>query len=181
MAEGVILTIVFNYFRDFPLHGVIFDHIGVEFFVEFTLIIFCADALGIMVSCIVKTENTAMTVMPFVLIIQLVMAGVMFELPESAEIIKEFTISKWGLTVVCRSSDLNEIPTKDTLEKFKEAAESDESIHSWKDLNLTQTYEMEYDSSIQHVIQSWLVLIWYSAIYGIVGILFLKLVDRDKR
>jgi hypothetical protein len=137
--------------------------------------------LGILVSCIVKTENAAMTVMPFVLIVQLVMSGMMFALPEKAEPIKEFTISKWGLCAICSSADLNEIPTWDTLEKFKEAAISDADITSWKDLGLTQKYDMDYDASVQNVTKTWLVLILYSALYGAIGILSLKLVDKDKR
>lgn len=181
IAEGMILTVVFDLFRDFPTHGVIFNWTGFEFFLEFTLVIFAADALGIMVSCIVRTENAAMTVMPFVLIIQLVMSGLMFALPEKAEPIKQLTISKWGLTSICSSADLNEIPTRDTLEKFNEAIKSDESIKSWKDLNLTQTYDMGYDASLQHVVQTWLILICYSMAYGVIGILFLKQVDKDKR
>lgn len=179
--EAIILTIVFDIFRDFPNHGVIFGWTGFEFFISFTLVIFCADALGLMISCIVKTENAAMTVMPFVLIIQLVMSGLMFTLPEEAKPVKELTISKWGLSAICSSADLNEIPTRDTLEKFQEAAMSDKSITSWKDLGLTQTYEMEFDASIQHIAATWLVLLLYSAAYGIIGILFLKQVDRDKR
>lgn len=180
-VEAIILTIVFDLFRDFPSHGVLFGWTGFEFFISFTLIIFCADALGIMVSCIVKTENAAMTVMPFVLIIQLVMSGMMFSLPEKAQPIKELTISKWGLAAICSSADLNEIPTRDTIEKFEEAVASDETINSWKDLDLTQTYDMEYDSSVQHVSSIWLVLVLYSIAYGFIGILSLKLVDKDKR
>lgn len=180
-AEAVVLTIIFDLFHDFPSHGSMFHWIGFEFFLSFTLIIFCADALGLLVSCIVKTENAAMTVMPFVLIVQLVMAGLMFELPENAEPIRNLTITKWGLSAICSSADLNELPTWDTLEKFEAAAESDEEIDSWKDLGLTQTYDMEYDSSVQHVAQTWLILILYSGVYGFLGILFLKLVDRDKR
>ena len=181
IVEAIILTIVFDLFRDFPSHGVLFGWTGFEFCISFALIIFCADALGLMVSCIVKTENAAMTVMPFVLIIQLVMSGMMFSLPEEARPIKELTISKWGLCAICSSADLNEIPTRDTLEKFEKAAASDETITSWKDLNLTQTYDMEYDASIQHIASTWLVLILYSAAYGFIGVLFLKLVDKDKR
>lgn len=181
IIESIILTIVFDIFRDFPSHGVLFEWTGFEFFISFTLIIFCADALGILVSCIVKTENAAMTIMPFVLIVQLVMSGMMFSLPEKAEPIKELTISKWGLCAICSSADLNEIPTYDTLEKFKEAAESDKSITSWKDLGLTQKYDMEYDASIQNVTKTWLILILYSTIYGTIGIISLKFVDKDKR
>ncbi len=180
-AESLILTTVFDIFRDFPSGGVFFEWITIEFFISFTLIIFCADALGVLVSCIVKTENAAMTVMPFVLIVQLVMSGMMFTLPEKAEPIKELTISKWGLCAICSSADLNEIPTRDTLEKFKEAVSGDESITSWKDLGLTQEYDMSYDASAQNVAKTWLVLILYSSLYGAIGIVCLKFVDKDKR
>ena len=180
-TEAIILTVVFDIFRDFPSHGVMFGWTGFEFFISFTLIIFCADALGVLVSCIVKTENAAMTVMPFVLIVQLVMSGMMFSLPEKAAPIKELTISKWGLTAICSSADLNEIPTVDTLEKLNEARKSDESITSWKQLGITQKYDMDYDASASHVMTNWLVLILYSSAYGFLGILFLKLVDKDKR
>lgn len=180
-VEGIILTYVFDIFRDFPSSGVILSWTGLEFFIAFTLIIFSADALGLMISCIVKTEKAAMTVMPFVLIIQLVMADLMFPLPDDAVFLREATISKWGLSAICSSADLNEIPTVDTLEKLEEAAVSDESISSWKDIGITQEYEMEYDASVQHVAQSWLVLILFSAAYGVVGTLFLKLIDKDKR
>ena len=91
------------------------------------------------------------------------------------------TISKWGLCAICSSADLNEIPTRDTLEKFEAAAESDEEIKSWKDLGLTQKYDMDYDASVQNVTKTWLVLILYSALYGAVGIISLKFVDKDKR
>ncbi len=180
-VEAVILTVVFDIFHNFPSHGAMFSWTGFEFFISFTLIIFAADALGVLVSCIVKTENAAMTVMPFVLIVQLVMSGLMFSLPEKAEPIKQLTISKWGLTSICSSADLNEIPTADTLKKLKKAQESDESIKSWKQLGITQKYDMEYDASSNHIMTNWLVLILYSATYGIIGILFLKTVDKDKR
>lgn len=180
-VEALILTIVFDIFREFPSHGAMFGWTGFEFFISFTLVIFCADALGILVSCIVKTENAAMTVMPFVLIVQLVMSGMMFSLPDNAKAIKELTISKWGLTAICSSADLNEIPTANTLKKLKKAQESDESITSWKQIGITQKYDMEYDASSSHVMANWLVLILYSSVYGFMGILFLKLVDKDKR
>lgn len=181
VAEAIIFTVVFDIFREFPTCGVLFQWTAFEFFISFTLIIFCADALGILVSCIVKTENAAMTVMPFVLIVQLVMSGMMFALPQKAEPVKELTISKWGLCAICSSADLNELPTRDTLEKFEAAATSDEEITSWKDLGLTQKYDMDYDASVQNVTKTWLVLIVYSALYGAIGMISLKFVDKDKR
>ena len=181
LAEALLMTIVFDIFHDLPSTGIVFNWTALEFFVGFALTIFCADALGLLVSCIVKTENAAMTVMPFVLIVQLVMSGVMFELPEDAAFIKELTVSKWGLSAICSSSDINMIPTVDTMEKAEAALESDEEIESWKDLGLTQEYVMDYDSSIQNVMKTWFILILYSALYGFAGTVALKFVDRDKR
>lgn len=181
VVEALILTTVFDLYRELPEEGVIFGWIWFEFFISFTLVIFCADVLGIMVSCIVKTENAAMTVMPFLLIIQLVMSGVMFVLPEDAEPIRNLTISRWGLAAICSSADLNEIPTVDTLEKFDAAIKAGEGIKSWKDLGLTQTYDMEFDASTQHIVSIWCILLLFCVIYGTIGVLFLKLVDKDKR
>lgn len=181
IAEGLIMTVIFDCFREFPSHAVIFNWTGLEFFIGFTLVIFCADTLGIMVSCIVKNENAAMTVMPFVLIIQLVMSGMMFELPENAEFIKQLTVSKWGLTSICSSADINELPTKETLQKFYAAKEAGGQGEDWKDMGITQAYEEEYEATSQHVAGSWLVLSGYSLLYGFVGVLLLKRVDKDKR
>lgn len=180
-AEGLIITIIFALFRDVPQHGVMFGWTSFEFFISFTLVLFAADALGIMVSCIVKTENAAMTVMPFVLIIQLVLSGLMFEIPENATFLKELTVSKWGVSAICSSADVNELPTRDTIQKMKDAAASDESIHSWKDLGLTQTYEMEYEATPQHVLSCWLVLLLFAAVFVAIGYVFLRRVDKDKR
>ncbi len=173
-VEGALLTIVFDIMRDFPSSGVIFEWTGFEFFIGFTLTIFCADALGIMVSCIVKTQNAAMTVMPFVLIIQLVLCGLMFKLPDDAEVLKQLTVSKWGLCSVCSSADIEELPSeKDQVNEILSQVGAG--------LRLENDNGLEYEGSPEYVLVTWLVLLGYSVAYGAVGTLFLKLVDKDKR
>lgn len=179
--EALIMTVVLALFRDLPSHGILFSWIGVEFYLSFLLVIYCADCLGLCVSAIVKTENAAMTVMPFVLIIQLVMSGMMFTLPDNAQPVKYLTISKWGMDAICSSADINENPTWDTLQKFQEAVASDEEIHSWKDLHLTQEYELDFDGTAEHVAFTWLMLVCYCALYGAIAIVALEFIDRDKR
>ena len=180
-VQAVILNIVFDIFRDFPKHGVIFGWTWFEFLISFTLIIFAADAIGIMVSCIVKNENTAMTVMPFVLIIQLVLSGLMFAIPDGADFVKELTISKWGVCSICSSANINDLPSKDTASKLKEARENGTSGTSLKKMGIDQEYVDDYAGTIDHVFTCWLVLIGYSALYSVIGFIFLKQVDRDKR
>jgi hypothetical protein len=181
LVEAVILTVVFDLFRDFPEKGVVIDWIWLEFFVSFTLITFCADTLGLLVSCVVKTENAAMTVMPFILIIQLVMCGFMFVLPDYAEPVKEVTISKWGLSAICSTADVNELPNNITLVKLEEIQAVNPEIENWKDAGIVQEFEEEYKAETKHIVTCWGVLVGYSVLYGVIGTLLLKLVDKDKR
>lgn len=181
IVEAVILVVIFDIFRDFPENGVIFDWMWLELFISFTLITFCADCLGLLVSCVVKTENAAMTVMPFILIIQLVMCGFMFVLPDYAEPVKEVTISKWGLSAICSSADVDQYPNNITLMKFEEAKAVNPDLEDWKSAGIEQGDAPEYTAETDHILTCWAVLGGYCLLYGALGTLLLKLVDKDKR
>lgn len=181
LVEAIILVAVFDLFRDFPEKGVVLDWIWLELLISFTLITFCADCLGLLVSCIVKTENAAMTVMPFILIIQLVMCGFMFVLPDYAEPIKEVTISKWGLSAICSSADVDQYPNNITLMKFEEAKVMNPTLEDWTQAGIEQEDDPEYTAETNHIFTCWGVLGGYCILYGGLGTLLLKLVDKDKR
>jgi len=89
-----------------PLDGFIIQQVFMLYAV-LLLTIFSSDCLALVISSIVKTETMAMTIMPFVLIIQLVMSGSVFELKGIARAISYFTISKWGLNCVCTIANIN--------------------------------------------------------------------------
>ena len=101
----LFLVRVFNF--DHFIEGGVFGFPAIELYLTFFLVVFSSDALGLLISCIVRTENTAMTVMPFALIIQLVMSGLIFELEGASEAISTLTISRWGLDAVCAIADVN--------------------------------------------------------------------------
>jgi len=73
------------------------------------LVTYTADIMALMVSCIVRSTTTAMTVMPFLLIYQLIFSGSFFELG-AADIIKVTTISHWGTDTLCTIGRFNEQP-----------------------------------------------------------------------
>lgn len=64
-------------------------------FITFLLCIYAADMLGILVSSIVKKSETAMTVMPFILVLQLVFAG-NIPLSDRMDTVSYLTLSRWG-------------------------------------------------------------------------------------
>lgn len=163
LCEAIIVTVIIfiKNWGHTPEEPLIFPA-GIELLITFFLIIFSADALGLAISSIVKTANTAMTVMPFVLIIQLVMSGMIFELNGFTEKISKLTISKWGLEAICSTSNVNEL-------------EIDPMII------LTEAMEKDYEHSIEHLLTIWIILIGFSVLYGIISTIALKFVDKDKR
>ena len=75
-----------------PGAGVVTPWGIVDVGITILLVTYTADIMALMVSCIVRSTTTAMTVMPFLLIYQLIFSGSFFELG-AADIIKVTTIS----------------------------------------------------------------------------------------
>ena len=103
----VLFVRIFNF--DHFIESGVFGFPTIELYITFFLIVFGSDALGLLISAIVHNENTAMTVMPFALIIQLVMSGLIFKLEGITDLISYLTISRWGLDAICASARVNEM------------------------------------------------------------------------
>lgn len=164
IVEALILVAIVYLFNSGRIldSGVIFPSF-LEMLIDYFLILYSADMLALLISCICKTESTAMTVMPFVLIVQLVLGGLIFKLDGVANTISTLTISKWGLRSLCVSANVNslQVPGGD-LTKF------------WATVD---AYEFEKTNQLL----LWLRLIVFSAIYQGLAMFSLSFVDKDKR
>ncbi|MBR6090145.1 MAG: ABC transporter permease [Anaerolineaceae bacterium] len=80
--------------------------IGITIF----LVTYASDMLSLWVSCITRSTTTAMTVMPFILIFQLVFSGGIFTLPDWAVKISAVSISNYGLKCIAAQADYNSLP-----------------------------------------------------------------------
>ena len=74
------------------------------------LITYSSDMLSLWVSCVTRSTTTAMTVMPFILIFQLVFSGGIFTLPEWAVKVSAISISNYGLKCITSQADYNTLP-----------------------------------------------------------------------
>lgn len=193
MVQSLVMILALMLFHDnFPTDGVIFSAVA-DIYISCLLTMYASDVLGIAVSSVVKTENAAMAAMPFVLIVQLVLAGTIFELTGTVGTVANVTISKWGMQSVCAVCDINEMPDAFTLiqeEEEKEAledagAEADEDEirekYMEKQLDDDDRTDHVYDHDSDNVYQSWLILAVYTVLYGVIGWVALKFVDKDKR
>ncbi len=91
------------------IQGGVFGLPTLEIYITFFLVTFSSDALGLLISSLVPNENSAMTVMPFALIVQLVMSGSIFPLQGLIKAVSTLTISRWGLDAICASARINEM------------------------------------------------------------------------
>lgn len=107
LVQSAIIFVISCLFIDFGKSAHLLINPYVEVFITIYLLTFGAAVLGIMVSSLSGTPTTAMTIMPFVLIVQLIMSGVLFELKDVAEYISYITLSKWGMSAFGSISDLN--------------------------------------------------------------------------
>ena len=86
-----------------------------------------------------------------------------------------------GLSAICSTADVNELPNTITLAKYEEAKALNPELKSWEDAGIEQKPDKEYKATKKHIGKSWAVLAGYSILYGFIGTLLLKLVDKDKR
>ena len=94
----------------YPQEGRLTSLFAVEFCISMFLITYASDMLSLWVSSLAHNTTTAMTIMPFVLIFQLVFSGGMLSLPAWTETLTYFTISNPGLKVMAAQADINNRP-----------------------------------------------------------------------
>ncbi len=165
-VESVVVTGIFclRFYSNLPSSGV-FLPIFLELWISFFFTVYTSDVLGLMVSSIVRTPNTAMTVMPFVLILQLVMSGFIFKLKGFMSAVSNATIAKWSLNAFCITSDVNSM--HDLTNPLTEA--------------LILENQSDYEFTVENFLLKFAILAGFIALYMIISIASLEFVDKDKR
>ena len=128
----------------------------ISYFMTIFLVIYSADALGLFISSIVKNVEQAMTVMPFVILLQFLFSGNL-PLDGLLKFLSYLTVSRYGYDSLLGLSDTNTAG----FSLFGENA-NQEQIR----VNL---------------IICWLVLIAFSILFAYLASKFLKSVENDTR
>ncbi|RKM61310.1 ABC transporter permease [Butyrivibrio sp. CB08] len=171
---------------------------AVDLGITLFLVTYCADMLALLVSAFSKTTTAAMTIMPFLLIVELLFSGSFFTLPDEAMPFTNLTATKWGLTAMCSQGDYNSLPMvsvwNNALKMKDVEVEGDKPLltafqyieqNDMRDDFLmasaaqNQNPEFNYDAKI--VLKCWAWLIIWTAVYVIAAIILLEFIDKDKR
>ncbi len=165
LIQAVILMAVCCVFIDFPTEGILFGAIP-EYFITLFLVIWGSDIMGIMISSVASNPNVAMTAMPFVLILQLVMCGVLFVLEGWSEVIANITFSKWGMSALGSIADLND-PDRLPLKAAKTSG-----------YPLPKPGNEIYEFDSETLLKAWGIIALISIVCVIISILSLKIRNR---
>ena len=182
----------------FPRTGIITPWGIVDVGITIFLITYAADLMALMVSCIVRDTTTAMTVMPFVLMFQLIFSGGFFGLSGAAEKICNLTVSKWGLDSLCAIGRYNELPMVtlwNTIFKFKDIEIQGQKPlldliryaqdNGYRDQFLLWSGQYNtkpnYAASVENVLHNWGMIALLGVVFVIISWIALHSVDRDKR
>ncbi len=138
------------------------------------LMMFASDAMAFVISSAVPNPIVAMTVMPLMLLIQLVMAGVLFELDGAADVAANFTISKWGMSALGIIGDITTLPSR--LEnKFAHMGElAPKPEGGW----ISQDDRNSFSGFTEDILVCWLIFIAFIAAFYALSVLALKYTTR---
>ena len=154
---------------------------------------YAADITSLFISCMVHSTTTAMTVMPFMLIFELVFSGGAFELVGISETLSNLSICKYGLNCVASVGNYNAQPSVtmwNTFFKLRSYEPVNELIHYIEDNNKLDEIllesgrmmqEAKYEHTQENVVWCWFLIFLFIVVFGILSVVALSFVDRDKR
>ncbi|MBR1635316.1 MAG: ABC transporter permease [Lachnospiraceae bacterium] len=161
--------------HNLPSQGIIFSGVLPEFFVTILLLMYAADMMGLMISCIVRKTETANVLAPYILIVQLIFSGILFKLEDTSKMISYLMISRWGMEGLGSSCNVNHYPLRiERSSKMKPVYEV------FPNLDLSSSDSM-FDHNSEHLLKVWLILLVFSIVFLVVGDLLLHRVSRDTR
>lgn len=94
----------------FPAEGLFTPWFLLDFGITMFLITYASDMMSLFISALCHSTTTAMTIMPFVLIFQLVFSGSMLSLPAAVKPVSSLTISCPGINAMSAQADTNKLP-----------------------------------------------------------------------
>ena len=178
----------------FPTEGFITKWFLLDIWITIFLITYASDITSLFISCVVHNTTTAMTVMPFMLIFQLVFSGGAFTLSGPAAWMTNLTISKYGLVALCAQGNYNSLKSvllwntifrvresspelKEALRQIEKAGKLEEILERSGEAMQEAAYEM----TKHNIFTCWAHLVMFTVIFAVLSVIVLEFIDNDRR
>lgn len=195
---GILLLVCYLAKVALPAKGTISPWGVLDLGISLMLVTFASDMMALAVSCMMKNTTAAMTVMPFMLIFQLLLSGGFFQLSGFAEKLRVVSASYWGLNSVCAIGRYNEqgmVTLWNTIFKFrnieilggKPLLDVIREMQAQGKVNDFLLWSGSYNtnelfaSTQENVLRCWTLLGVIALVGIVVAIIALEFIDRDRR
>ncbi len=196
--QTVVTIIVFIAMKvHFPENAAVSGVFIVDFAVTIFLITYAADMLSLFISCLVKSTTAAMTVMPLILIVQLIFSGGIFVLPESVKPVSSLMISNHGSACISAEGSFNDLPAAagwTMIEKMANREGADpqikEAVENMKKTGMDEQIKLEtgksnynanYENTYENIKHRWHVLLIFAGLFAVLSVIALEHIDKDRR
>lgn len=160
LFQSIIIFIICSMFAKFPSEGAITSISAFEYIISIFLIVFSADVMGLFISSLCPSNDIANRSLPFILMVQFIFSGQLFELGDTLDKISKFTISKWGMDLLGSIGNITDleitIPIKDSV------------------------YDA-FEFTSGHVISIWGILLLFIVIFSVLSIFFINRIKFEKK
>lgn len=163
--QAAALTMIFLGLIGKKRAGIFFNNFTMEMFLTVWLTVLAAIALGFVLSAMVRSGDKAMAAAPFVLIIQLLFSGILFQLKGAGKLISYFTVSRWSVEALGSIAKLNRLDLK--LQKDYPMLEHEA--------------EAFFKAAKGHVVQCWGILLLMTVVCLVVSMISLRRIAKDRR
>lgn len=163
--QAVSLVMTFLLLTGSSEKGILWDPFHMEMTVTAWLTTVASAGLGLAISAVVKTGDKAMAAAPFVLIVQLLFLGILFELKGAAEYISYVTVSRWSVEAMGSTARLNDLQLR-MQEEFPTL------VHEAEDL---------FEISERHIVTDWIILIFMAVAFSMISLFMIRKVSKDER
>ena len=165
LIQAVLLVLTFSFMIGMPEEGILFGSSYFEMIMTVWLTIEASMAMGFVISAFCRSGDRAMGAAPFVLIIQLLFSGILFELDGAGEYIAYATVSKWSVEGLGGIADLNSLKLK-IQEQLPTVEHEIEEI---------------FEHTVEHLFFNWAILFGMMLLCGVVCTIVLRAVAKDER
>lgn len=157
----ILVTVFLLSMKHSPQKAQILPASQLEIWLTIFLTIYASLAMGLIISAFVRNADRAMAAAPFVLIIQLLFSGVLFDLEGAAKKISYLTVSRWAMECLGNITNLNKL---------------DSAVK-----NVPHQISDFYNRGVGHLAQTWGILFLIAILCGIVSMAVLHNLKRDQR
>lgn len=165
LVQSAILTLVFLQLTGVDKKGLFFGDFRLEILLTIWLTVLASIAMGFVISALVRTGDKAMAAAPFILIVQLLFSGILFELKGAGKMISYCTVSRWSVEGLGSIARLNKLDLK---------LQADFPM-------LEHKAEIFFKGTQGHLVQVWLILLALTLLFMVISTISLRKVANDSR